>query len=82
MLFNPIEGKRRVDVTGSRTTNDWAQQIKRLVYIEYTEAEKITIVMENLNTHAGASLYKTFEPQEPRRILDKLDFQSTPKHGS
>ena len=82
MLFNPIEGKRRVDVTGSRTANDWAQQIKRLVYIEYTEAEKITIVMENLNTHAWASLYKTFEPQEPRRILDKLDFQSTPKHGS
>ena len=82
MLFNPIEGKRRVDVTGSRTANDWAQQIKRLVYIEYTEAEKITIVMENLNTHAGASLYKTFEPPEPRQILDKLDFQSTPKHGS
>ena len=82
MFFNPIEGKRRVDVTDNRTAKDWAQQIKRLVDVDYPDAEKITLVMDNLNTHAGASLYKTFEPQEARRILDKLDFHYTPKHGS
>ena len=82
MFFNPIEGKRRVDVTDNRTAKDWAQQIKRLVDVDYPDAEKITLVMDNLNTHAGASLYKTFKPQEARRILDKLDFHYTPKHGS
>ena len=82
MFFNPIEGKRRVDVTDNRTAKDWAQQIKRLVDVDYPDAEKITLVMDNLNTHAGASLYKTFDPQEARRILDKLDFHYTPKHGS
>ena len=82
MFFNPIEGKRRVDVTDNRTAKDWAQQIKRLVDVDYPEVKKITLVMDNLNTHAGASLYKTFKPQEARRILDKLDFHYTPKHGS
>ena len=82
MFFNPIEGKRRVDVTDNRTAKDWAQQIKRLVDVDYPDAEKITLVMDNLNTHTGASLYKTFDPQEARRILDKLDFHYTPKHGS
>ncbi len=82
MFFNPIEGKRRVDVTDNRTAKDWAQQIKQLVDVDYPEVKKITLVMDNLNTHAGASLYKTFKPQEARRILDKLDFHYTPKHGS
>ena len=82
MFFNPIEGKRRVDVTGSRTAEEWAHQIKQLVDIDYPDAKKITLVMDNLNTHVGASLYKTFKPQEARRILDKVDFHYTPKHGS
>ena len=82
MFFNPIEGKRRVDATGSRTAEEWAHQIKQLVDIDYPDAKKITLVMDNLNTHVGASLYKTFKPQEARRILDKVDFHYTPKHGS
>jgi len=82
MFFNPIEGKRRVDITDNRTAKDWAQQIKQLVDVDYPEAKKITLVMDNLNTHVGASLYKTFNPKEARRILDKLDFHYTPKHGS
>ncbi len=82
MFFNPIEGKRRVDITDNRTAKDWAHQIKQLVGVDYPEAKKITLVMDNLNTHVGASLYKTFNPKEARRILDKLDFHYTPKHGS
>ena len=82
MFFNPIEGKRRVDITDNRTAKDWAHQIKQLVDVDYPEAKKITLVMDNLNTHVGASLYKTFNPKEARRILDKLDFHYTPKHGS
>jgi transposase len=77
-----IDGKRRVAVTGSRTAKDWAHQIKQLVDVDYPDAKKITLVMDNLNTHVGASLYKTFKPQEARRILDKLEFHYTPKHGS
>ena len=82
MFFNPIEGKRRVDITDNRTAKDWAHQIKQLVDVDYPEAKKITLVMDNLNTHVGAFLYKTFNPKEARRILDKLDFHYTPKHGS
>lgn len=82
MFFNPIDGKRRVAVTDSRTAQDWANQIKQLVDVDYPDAKKITLVMDNLNTHVGASLYKTFKPQEARRILDKLEFHYTPKHGS
>ena len=82
MFFNPIEGKRRVDITDNRTAKDWAHQIRQLVDADYPEAKKITLVMDNLNTHVGASLYKTFNPKEARRILDKLDFHYTPKHGS
>ena len=82
MFFNPIDGKRRVAVTDSRTAQDWAHQIKQLVDVDYPDAKKITLVMDNLNTHVGASLYKTFKPQEARRILDKLEFHYTPKHGS
>ena len=82
MFFNPIEGKRRVDITDNRTAKDWAHQIRQLVDADYPEAKKITLVMDNLNTHVGASLYKTFKPQEARRILDKLEFHYTPKHGS
>ena len=82
MFFNPIEGKRRVDITDNRTAKDWAHQIKQLVDVDYPEAKNITLVMDNLNTHVGASLYKTFNPKEARRILDKLDFHYTPKHGS
>jgi len=82
MFFNPIEGKRRVDITDNRTAKDWAHQIKQLVDVDYPEAKIITLVMDNLNTHVGASLYKIFNTKEARRILDKLDFHYTPKHGS
>ena len=82
IFFEPLSGWRRIDVTARRTAQDWAIQIKKLVDEDYPEAKKIRLVMDNLNTHTGASLYKVFEPEEALRLLDKLEFNYTPKHGS
>jgi DDE superfamily endonuclease len=82
MFFEPLEGKRHVEATNQRTAADWAHQIRNLVDVRHPQAELITLVMDNLNTHTGASLYKAFAPEEARRILDKLDIHYTPKHGS
>ncbi len=82
MFFEPLAGKRDVVVTERRTAADWAYQVRDLVDKRYLGAKRITLVMDNLNTHTGASLYKTFEPQEARRMLDKLEIHYTPKHGS
>ncbi len=82
IFFEPLRGWRRTDVTEKRTAKDWALQIKKLVDEDYPQAKTIRLVMDNLNTHTGASLYKVFEPKEARRLLDKLEFCYTPKHGS
>ena len=82
MFFEPLGGKRYVSVTDRQTKKDWAMQIKQLLDVRYPMARKITLVMDNLNTHTGASLYETFEPREARRLLDRLDIHYTPKHGS
>lgn len=82
MFFEPLQGKRHIEVTDQRTAVDWAHQIRDLVDVHYPHAERITLVMDNLNTHTGASLYKAFEPKEARRILEKLEIHYTPKHGS
>ena len=82
MFFEPLAGKRHVSVTERRTKADWASQIKELVDVHYPTAQKITLVMDNLNTHTGASLYEAFQPNEARRLLDRLQFHYTPKHGS
>ena len=82
MMFEPLAGKRRVKVTEQRTKKDWSRWVKELVDEEYPEAEKILLVMDNLNTHAAASLYETFPPAEAKRIADRLEIHYTPKHGS
>lgn len=82
IFFEPLKGWRRIETTERRTAKDWAKQIKKLVDEDYAEAEKKHLVMDNLNTHAGASLYKTYKPAEARRLLNKLEFHYTPKHGS
>lgn len=82
IFFEPLVGWRHVEVTDHRKAIDWAYQVRDLVDIYYPTAKRITLVMDNLNTHCGASLYKAFEPSEARRILDRLDLQYTPKHGS
>ena len=82
IFFEPLAGWRHLEVTDHRTAIDWAHQVRDLVDIYYPLAKCITLVMDNLNTHCGASLYKAFEPSEARRILERLDIQYTPKHGS
>ena len=82
MMCEPLRGWRHVKVTERRTRKDWAACIKELVDVHYPHARKIVVVEDNLNTHDGASLYETFAPDEARRILDRLEFHSTPKHGS
>ena len=82
MFFEPLMGKRLVVITDQRTVVDWAHQIRNLVDVEYLHAERITQVINNLNTHSGATLYKAFASEEARRILDNLEIHYTPKHGS
>jgi hypothetical protein len=82
MLCEPMAGWRRIEVTERRTAVDYAHLLKNLVDIHYPDALFITVVQDNLNTHCPASLYKAFEPAEARRILNRLEFCHTPKHGS
>ncbi len=82
MLFAPFEGWRHVKVTDRRTKVDFAYCIKDLLTLYYPDAERVTIVMDNLNTHHPSSLYEAFEPAEARSLLERCDFHYTPKHGS
>ena len=82
MLFAPLEGWRRVEVTDRRTKTDWAKVVRKLVDEDYPDKERIVLVMDNLNTHHPASLYEAFEPAEARRISQRLEIHYTPKHGS
>ncbi len=82
MLTEPLRGWRHVRVSDRRTRTDWAHCIQELVDVHYPEAERIVLVMDNLNTHTPASLYETFPPAEAKRLADKLEIHYTPKHGS
>lgn len=82
IFFEPLTGWRHVEVTEQRTAIDYAHQMKYLVDERYSQADKIGVIQDQLNTHVKASLYKAFEPKEAKRILDKLEFHYTPKHGS
>ena len=82
MLCEPMAGWRHVKVTEQRTAIDYAHLLRDVVDHHYPDALLITIVQDNLNTHSPASLYKAFVPQEARRILERLEFCYTPKHGS
>ncbi len=82
MFFEPLAGKRFVQVTDQRTRKDWAHAMKTLADDVYPQAEKIVIVMDNLNTHSPISFYETFEPDEAHRLANRFEFHYTPKHGS
>ena len=82
MMCEPLRGWRHVKVTQRRTRKDWAFCIKELLDTHYPDAEKVVLVEDNLNTHSGASLYEAFPPEEARRLLNRLECHSTPKHGS
>ncbi len=82
MFFAPLESWRHVKVTARRTMIDFAECLRDLVDLHFPDAEKIVVVMDNLNTHKFASLYAAFPPAEARRIMEKLEIHYTPKHGS
>lgn len=81
LACEPLAGKRMVRVTERKTKRDWAHFIEEIA-CQYSDAEKITLVMDNLNTHKAGSLYETFPPRKAKTLWDKFEFVYTPKHGS
>jgi len=81
MANEPLAGKRWVDITARKTKREWAFFIEKVASC-YKDAEKITLVMDNLNTHKPGSLYEAFTPKKAKRIWDRFEFVFTPKHGS
>jgi hypothetical protein len=82
LAFEPLAGWRTVAVTDHRRRIEWAAFVKSLVDGRYRDADRIVLVMDQLNTHSAASLYEAYEPAEAKRIADKLEIHHTPKHGS
>ncbi len=82
MICEPLLGWRTVRVTERRTAKDFAEVLRWLVEDVHEEAQKVVVVMDNLNTHKLASLYEAFPPEQARRIAEKLEIHHTPKHGS
>ena len=81
-FLEPLAGRHHIRVREHRTALDWAEEIQYLVDEMYPHAEKILLVMDNLNTHRPSALYKKYPPEEARRIIKKLEIHYTPKHGS
>jgi DDE superfamily endonuclease len=82
LVFEPWAGQRRVKVTERRTAVDFAHRLQEVVAGQYPQADKMVLVMDNLNTHKLASLYEAFAPAEARRLMERLEIHDTPKHGS
>jgi hypothetical protein len=81
MANEPLKGIRLVEITEYKTKKDWAKFVKRIVDEMYPNAKKIKLVMDNFKTHSASAFYETFEPDEAKRIWDKLELIYTPKHG-
>ena len=82
MITEPLGRRRKVSVRTTKTAIDLAEEVKTLLDVDYTDADQVVLVWDNLNTHTPASSYKAFPPQEARRLLDRLEIHYTPKHGS
>lgn len=82
LFFSPLVSWRHIKVTEQRTHLEWAHCMKDLVDVHFPNATRIRLIQDNLNTHNPAFLYEVFEPAEAKKILDKLEFHFTPKHGS
>ena len=82
LFTEPLAGWRFADAQERRTAQDWASQIDWLLTKQYPTAEKVVLVMDNLNTHTTASLYATFPPEQARALAERLEIHYTPKHGS
>src|SRR5215211_1275740 len=81
LACEPLAGWRHIDVTEHRRRTDWAGFIRALLEGRYREAEKLVLVMDQLNTHAPASLYEAFPPEQAKRLADRLEIHHTPTHG-
>jgi hypothetical protein len=82
MLFEPLAGKRHIEIRDQRRRLEWAEVMRIVSDVLYPEAEKIVVVLDNLNTHVLAAFYLAFEPQEARRLVERFELHYTPKHGS
>jgi DDE superfamily endonuclease len=82
LFCEPLRAQRWASLTEQRTKVDWAHQIRELVDVRYPDAERIVLMLDNLNTHTAAALYDGFAPAEAKRLADKLELHYTPKHGS
>ena len=82
LFTEPLIGWRYADAQERRTKIDWAKQIEWLLNVQYPDAEKVVLVMDNLNTHSISSLYETFPPERAFELASKLEIHHTPKHGS
>ena len=82
LFVEPLRGWRHIEVTDRRTRQDWATAMRWLLDEVYPEAERVTVVLDNLNTHVGGALYEAFPPEEARRLLSRVELHYTPKHGS
>ena len=82
IFTEPLKGWRRIEATGHRTRIDWARQIDTLLTVDYPHAEKVRLIMDNLNTHTIGSLYQAFPAEYARSLAKRLEIHYTPKHGS
>ena len=82
LVSEPLRGWRQVRLSDQRTRLDWAAWVKELVDVPYPHADRIVVVMDQLNTHSPASLYEVFPPAAAKRLADRLEIHYTPKHGS
>jgi DDE superfamily endonuclease len=82
LVTEPLRGWRHIEVTDRRTKADWARVVKDLVDVHYPDAERIVLVLDNLNTHTHAALHETYPPGAARRIVERLEIHYTPKHGA
>lgn len=82
LAFEPLAGRRVVEVTERRTAADFARSLKHLLDVVYPSARKVVLVTDNLNTHVTGSLYEAFAPEEARRLAARIEWHYTPKHGS
>lgn len=82
LAFEPLAGWRQVQITETRRRTDWAHFVESLLEGRYRDAERVVLVMDQLNTHSAASLSETFAPEKAQRLADRLEIHHTPKHGS
>lgn len=82
LAFEPLAGRRHTQATAQRTKVDWARFMKGLLDGSYAQAEKVVLVQDNLNTHVPSSFYEALAPAEARRLVERIEWHYTPKHGS